>query len=140
MKWSALILVPALLPLLSGLGCASHRKVVERPPSEFNDYYDQVRAQVDHVWPPLVKEKFEKLFNEGMMVAPHDGNCESLVEVDVTENGKIISTTLVKPCGIKAADDAAVEAFSRLENLPPPPKKVLKEGVTQVKWNFVLVK
>lgn len=118
--------------------CSSH-KVVESPP-EFKDYYDRVRNQVDTVWPPLVKEKFAKLYSEGMTVAPRNENCESLVGVDVQEDGKIVAMTLLKPCGIKPADDAALEAFQKISTLPPPPKKVLKSGVTQVKWNFVLLK
>ena len=127
-----------LLLILQG-ACASH-KVVEQPPSEFKDYYDRVRLQVDQVWPSLVQEKFQKLYREGMTVALRNENCESLVGVDVQEDGRIVAATLLKPCGIKPADDAAVEAFQKISTLPPPPKKVLKSGVTQVKWNFVLLK
>jgi TonB family protein len=128
-----------LLSLFLQAGCATDKKTDAVSP-EYQTYFEQIKKPLGDVWQRRLKEKFTQLHAEGLTPLARQQDCESLVSAQILPDGRILKAKLIKTCGLKPADEAALEAFNQMATLPPPPATILKNGVALLHWNFILAK
>lgn len=129
-------------------GLASSNDFLENlPESDFSklntnaykyfSFYDRIRKQLEKIWAQSLKENTKALQKRGGRVPASTNNITNL-EVILDDRGQILKIAVVESSGINELDDAAVDSFNKAGSFPNPPKDLLVEGKTKIKWGFVV--
>lgn len=102
----------------------------------YYSFYSRVEELIRYRWETRVQNAINGLdrisaFNAG------DKNWNSQVEFLLDENGFLKQALVMKPSGIPAFDNAAIEAFKEARVFPNPPSEMIQEdGFIHLKFAF----
>ena len=101
-------------------------------------FYDRMRKRLEEHWGVSLMEKANSIMGErGRKIASNENYITSLTIV-LNQEGQIIKVSLRGSSGIRELDEVAISSINRASPFPNPPKELVKNGFTVVRWSFVV--
>lgn len=116
------------------IGAATHLNTRE---FKYYSYFNRIKKRLRQFWEPKIQEKVERLVRRGRRPASMTSKLTRLV-ITLNEKGTLTKVQLRTTSGLEDLDDAAIEAFRAAAPFPNPPKDLIKGGLVQIDWSFVL--
>lgn len=104
---------------------------------EFYGFYHRIKEKLEQFWGRNIQEQAEKMYKNGRTIASDSNHLTSLI-ITLNQRGEIVKVNINATSGIKELDQAAIKSFNEAGPFPNPPKKMLKNGVAQIEWGFVV--
>ena len=130
-------------------GLASSNDFVENVPlgdltqlntNEFKyfGFYDRMRKRLEEHWGISLREKVRSMSQERERKIASKENYITSLTITLNQEGKIVKVSLKGSSGIRELDDAAINSINKASPFPNPPKELVKDGFTVVRWSFVV--
>ncbi len=104
----------------------------------FYGYFQRIRQRLDLAWGGALREKLLKLYRSGRQLSSDMDHITRLVVV-LNQNGEVVRVQVVEESGVHDLDDAAIKAFNQAGPFPNPPRGLVdKNGLIQIRWDFIL--
>jgi protein TonB len=101
-------------------------------------YFSRIRNQLNQHWGPKVRERVQKLYQQGRSIASSDNKVTKLL-ITLDQKGHIYRVQVIGNSGIRDLDEAAVDAFRAAAPFPNPPRGMVDEdGYIKIRWDFIL--
>ena len=104
---------------------------------KYYGFYHRIKQKLEQYWGHSLRQKAEKLWKSGRRFPASNNRITNLV-VTINHKGIIVDITIRSTSGIRELDEAAVESFNRAGPFPNPPKGMIKNGLAQIEWGFVI--
>lgn len=85
----------------------------------------------------MIQQKVEKLVRTGRNPANFGSKVTRLV-ITLDDKGILTRVQVRTTSGLEDLDDAAVDAFRAAAPFPNPPRDLIKNGIVQINWDFIL--
>lgn len=107
--------------------------------AEFKHYgfFHRIKQRLEQYWGDSLREKAKELMAKGKRVPAGSINITAL-KVILDSNGHIVKVNIVGKSGISELDEAATQAFNRAGPFPNPPRDLIRNGVAEIEWGFVV--
>ena len=116
------------------LGAMTRLNTVEY---KYYGFYHRIKQKLEQYWGHSLRQKAEKLWKSGRRFPASNNRITNLI-VTINHKGTIVDITIRSTSGIRELDEAAVESFNRAGPFPNPPKGMMKNGLAQIEWGFVI--
>jgi protein TonB len=101
-------------------------------------FFLRVQEQFEDHWRDLVRKGLTQMQKSGKKLISRQ-SLETMVEVTLDEDGKLLDIAIKDSSGRYELDQAAVDAFREARQFPHPPKGLIEEnGQVLLEWRFVL--
>lgn len=124
-----------ILALGALLGCATD---APKPANRPRTYLDQVTVPLTDSWNNQVRTNVDRL--KSATAGQMGEQLTTRVIATLSKDGKVQTLRIAKTSGVKMVDDIALSAFRQASPLPPPPMRIVRNGVAQFSWDFNLKK
>jgi len=104
---------------------------------KYYGFYHRIKQKLEQHWGKSVQEKMNELYRKKGRVPASVTKVTSLL-VRIDKMGNIKNILLKGSSGINELDQAAIESFNKAGPFPNPPNGMLKNGLAQIEWGFVL--
>ena len=104
----------------------------------FYGYFQRIRQRLDLAWHRTLREDLIKLYKRGRQLAS-DMDHRTRTLVTLNARGEIVRIQVLEESGTHDLDEAAIKAFNQAGPFPNPPRGIVdKQGLIQIRWEFVL--
>jgi len=100
-------------------------------------FYDRIRKKLEQFWGQSLQEKAKSIYKTGRRIASGNDSITSL-KVTLDDKGNILHVEIHSTSGIREFDDAAVESFNKAGPFPNPPRGMIRNGLAEIEWGFVV--
>ncbi len=100
-------------------------------------FYHRIRQKLEQYWGNSLREKAERLYRQGRKIASSSNLITSL-KIILDEKGNIVQIEIQGSSGAEELDKAAVESFNKAGPFPNPPRGMMKNGIAEINWGFVV--
>ncbi len=100
-------------------------------------FYERIRGKLEQYWGRSLREKAKAIYANGRRLPANENFITSLI-ITLNSAGEIVGVKMVGSSGKKELDDAAVESFNQAGPFPNPPRGMIKGGLANIKWSFVV--
>lgn len=101
-------------------------------------YYKRIRDSLEQAWRSKLHNTLEGYMYGGRQLASDHAYVTRLVVI-LDRHGRITSIQRVGDSGVRALDQAAVDAFNQAGPFPDPPSGLIEDnGQISIPWDFVL--
>ncbi len=105
---------------------------------KYYTYFNRIRRKLSEHWEPKVKQKMNKMFQQGRTIASTEDKITKLLIV-LNDNGVLVKVQVLHDSGVHDLDEAAIEAFRAAAPFPHPPDGIIdEEGTIKIRWDFIL--
>lgn len=104
----------------------------------YYSYFSRIRNQLNQHWGAKVRERVQKMYQQGRTIASSDNKVTKLL-ITLDQKGHIYRVQVIGDSGVRDLDEAAVEAFRSAAPFPNPPRGMVDEdGYIKIRWDFIL--
>ncbi len=100
-------------------------------------FYDRIRQKLEQFWGQSLQEKAKVFYKTGRRMPANTDSITSL-KVTLDNSGNIIHVEIRSTSGVREFDDAAIESFNKAGPFPNPPRGMIKNGLAEIEWGFVV--
>lgn len=100
-------------------------------------FYHRIKQKLEQYWGNSLRKKAEALFKQGRRIPASENRITSLT-ITMDSMGDIVDIKINATSGVRELDDAAIESFKQAGPFPNPPKGMMKDGLAQIEWGFVV--
>jgi protein TonB len=101
-------------------------------------YFKRIHVQIQSYWESSIKEKIEKLVNQGRNPASAQNRITKLLII-LDSKGTLVTIKVLSESGYQELDNAGIEAFKTAAPFPNPPSGLVeKDGTVRIRYDFVL--
>lgn len=105
---------------------------------KYYGFYHRIKQKLEQYWGNTLREKATSLYKSGRRLPASTGNKITSLQIIIDDKGNIVKINVVGTSGINELDEAAIESFNKAGPFPNPPKGMMKDGVAQIEWGFVV--
>lgn len=104
----------------------------------YYSYYNRIKSKIRQYWEPGIRQKVQMIYRKGRSIASaKDRVTQVLITLD--SRGDLLRIEVITQSGIRAIDDAAIEAFKAAAPFPNPPSGMVEsDGRIRIRWDFIL--
>jgi protein TonB len=104
---------------------------------KFYGFYSRIRQKLEQYWGITLDEKVKKIYSSGRRMPASTTKITNLL-INIDRNGNIRNVTVKGSSGFRELDEAAIESFNKAGPFPNPPTGMLRNGVAEIEWSFVV--
>ncbi len=104
---------------------------------KFYGFYFRIRQRLEQFWGQSLQEKATHFARLGRRL-PASSDKVTALKVILDKKGEILQVIVESTSGVKELDDAATESFRSAGPFPNPPAGMIRDGVVQLNWGFVV--
>ena len=104
---------------------------------KYYGFYHRIKQKLEQYWGNTLQKKAEALWKSGRRIPASEQRITSLL-ITIDTKGNIVDIKVKGTSGVRELDDAAIESFNRAGPFPNPPKGMMKNGMAQIEWGFVV--
>lgn len=95
------------------------------------NYLERLRARIEPNWIRILRKDVPKTKTR------RRHSCLVVLNIEASPQGEILNIDMIKGCGWKIAENAALEAI-QVSGIVPPPKEYLVNGIFYLQYQFDL--
>lgn len=103
---------------------------------KYYGFFKRMRERLEQAWGMSLRQKAQYLLNHGRRLTAD--NLLTSINVILNEKGELVHIVVKGSSGVLELDDAALESFNRAGPFSHPPKGLLKNGLLEVSWGFLV--
>lgn len=100
-------------------------------------FYDRIRQKLEQYWGQSLQDKAKAFYKSGRRMPAGVDSITSL-KVTLDNEGNIVHVEVHSTSGVREFDDAAIESFNKAGPFPNPPRGMIKNGLAEIEWGFVV--
>ncbi len=100
-------------------------------------FYDRIRQKLEQFWGQSLHDKAKAIYKTGRRMPAGVDSITSL-KVTLDDKGNILHVEVHSTSGVREFDDAAIESFNKAGPFPNPPRGMIKDGLAEIEWGFVV--
>ncbi len=104
---------------------------------KYYGFYHRIKQKLEQYWGDTLRKKAETLYKSGRRIPASTNKITSLT-ITIDNFGNIVDVKVKGSSGVTEFDDAAIESFNRAGPFPNPPSGMIKDGIAQIEWGFVV--
>lgn len=104
---------------------------------KYYGFYHRIKQKLEQYWGDTLRKKAEALYKSGRRIPASTNKITSLL-ITIDNFGNIVDIKVKGTSGVRELDDAAIESFNRAGPFPNPPSGMMKDGIAQIEWGFVV--
>lgn len=104
---------------------------------KYYGFYHRIKQKLEQYWGNSLRKKAEALYKQGRRIPASENRITSLT-ITMDSMGNIVDIVINATSGVRELDDAAIESFKQAGPFPNPPKGMIKDGLAQIEWGFVV--
>lgn len=104
---------------------------------KYYGFYHRIKQKLEQYWGNSLRKKAEALYKQGRRIPASENRITSLT-ITMDKMGNIVDIMINSTSGVRELDDAAIESFKQAGPFPNPPKGMMRDGLAQIEWGFVV--
>ncbi|MBK23928.1 MAG: hypothetical protein CME70_07985 [Halobacteriovorax sp.] len=104
---------------------------------KYYGFYHRIKQKLEQYWGNSLRKKAEALYKQGRRIPASENRITSLT-ITMDKMGNIVDIKINSTSGVRELDDAAIESFKQAGPFPNPPRGMMRDGLAQIEWGFVV--